>query len=99
MSARVEIYREDIAQTILATMSGGSDRIRRWRWRFVSSNGRILADSGQGYSRRIDALNGCATVLGALIDQNSPSDQWLRRWGRDGTKIIPVVDLTREVAS
>jgi uncharacterized protein YegP (UPF0339 family) len=23
-----------------------------WRWRYTASNGRILADSGQGYSRR-----------------------------------------------
>lgn len=28
---------------------------REWRWRLVSTNGRILADSGQGYNRKRDA--------------------------------------------
>lgn len=23
-----------------------------WRWRFIAKNGRILADSGEGYKRR-----------------------------------------------
>jgi uncharacterized protein YegP (UPF0339 family) len=34
-----------------------------WRWRAYAKNGRILADSGQGYSRRIDALNGARRAL------------------------------------
>ena len=28
----------------------------KWRWRAVAVNGRILADSGEGYSRRIDLI-------------------------------------------
>jgi uncharacterized protein YegP (UPF0339 family) len=31
------------------------DRASEWRWRLVHENGNILADSGQGYSRRRDA--------------------------------------------
>lgn len=34
-----------------------------WRWRYEAS-GRCLADSGQGYSRRIDAVKGACRVLG-----------------------------------
>lgn len=29
--------------------------LRRWRWRRVANNGRIIADSGQGYTRRWSA--------------------------------------------
>ena len=35
-----------------------------WRWRYTASNGRILADSGQGYSRRVDAVRGACRVAG-----------------------------------
>lgn len=34
-----------------------------WRWRYEAS-GRCLADSGQGYSRRIDAVKGACRVVG-----------------------------------
>lgn len=68
MSARVELYREENSRqfhnafgALVATSSPG-----KWRWRFVK-NGRVMADSGQGYSRRVDCLNGAATVLGARV--------------------------------
>ncbi len=32
------------------------DKAEEWRWRCVASNGRVVADSGEGYVRRIDAL-------------------------------------------
>ena len=38
------------------------DEGKKWRWRFVQKNSRVLADSGEGYTRRIDAVNGCARV-------------------------------------
>jgi uncharacterized protein YegP (UPF0339 family) len=47
-----------------------------WRWRYTASNGRILADSGQGYSRRIDAAKGAARVCGAAC-----LDEGLTRYG------------------
>lgn len=28
------------------------DSLEEWRWRLKSSNGRILADSGEGYSSK-----------------------------------------------
>lgn len=33
------------------------DRRYEWRWRLVASNGRIIADSGEGYTRRHDAIH------------------------------------------
>ena len=35
-----------------------------WRWRYMAHNGRVLADSGQGYSRRVDAVRGACRVAG-----------------------------------
>ena len=29
-----------------------------WRWRYVASNGRTIADSGEGYVHKADAQNG-----------------------------------------
>jgi uncharacterized protein YegP (UPF0339 family) len=34
------------------------DANQHWRWRYVSSNGRTIADSGEGYYNRADALAG-----------------------------------------
>ena len=39
-----------------------------YHWSYISGNGRILADGGQGYSRRIDALNGARRVTGIDLD-------------------------------
>lgn len=36
----------------------------RWRWRYIHWNGRILADSGQSYARKCDAINGADVVIG-----------------------------------
>lgn len=27
-----------------------------WRWQLIASNGRIVADSGEGYKRRVDCV-------------------------------------------
>ena len=35
-----------------------------WRWRYTTPNGHVLGDSGQAYSRRIDAVRGVCRVLG-----------------------------------
>lgn len=51
MTDRIELYRSGI-------------RRKKWRWRYVAENGNIMADSGQGYSRRIDALRGAEVVTG-----------------------------------
>jgi uncharacterized protein YegP (UPF0339 family) len=42
------------------------DRARHWRWRVVASNGRLVADCGEGYRRRAGALNGARVARRAL---------------------------------
>lgn len=102
MSARVEVYRENERgpQLPYNDSSAGRSQARganarsvpgKWRWRLVASNGRILADSGQGYRRRIDCLNGCSTALGARFD----GDEMTRWPAGEPIQRIPVVDLTR----
>jgi len=36
-----------------------------WRWRYVATNGRILADSGEGYANKVDCLYGITLVKGS----------------------------------
>jgi uncharacterized protein YegP (UPF0339 family) len=38
------------------------DAAGEWRWRLVSGNGRIIADSGEGYQHRADCLHGVELV-------------------------------------
>lgn len=52
-----------------------------WRWRYTARNGRILADSGQGYSRRVDAVRGAGRVVGASVPLTSVVLSDLRRYG------------------
>ena len=52
-----------------------------WRWRYTASNGRILADSGQGYSRRVDAVRGACRVAGAVEDAIAAHLSDLRKFG------------------
>lgn len=49
---RVEIYK---------------DKRGEWRWRVKHSNGRILADSGEGYSRKSDAKKGFERLAASII--------------------------------
>ncbi|MFC3326221.1 YegP family protein [Mesorhizobium cantuariense] len=41
-----------------------------WRWRFLASNYKIIADSGEGYNNFDDAKHGIALLQGAA---NAPS--------------------------
>lgn len=52
-----------------------------WRWRYTASNGRIPADSGQGYSRRVDAVRGACRVAGAPVAPTNPRLSDLRKYG------------------
>lgn len=38
------------------------DRANQWRWRFVSTNGRIIADSAEGYVNKTDCLHGISIM-------------------------------------
>lgn len=99
MSTRVELYKSASWDHV--------DQRLQWRWRFVSSNGRILADGGQGYSRRIDCIKGAALVLGADhypgfvdVDGTVYPESFGHPEGDDGRgwRILPVHDLTRDGA-
>jgi uncharacterized protein YegP (UPF0339 family) len=37
----------------------------QWRWRLVAGNGKIVADSAEGYVNKQDCLNGIALVQGS----------------------------------
>lgn len=38
------------------------DRKNEWRWRLVASNGRTIADSGEGYKRQAACITATARV-------------------------------------
>lgn len=60
------------------------DAAGEWRWRLVARNGRIVADSGEGYTRRrdchraIDRIEQCMQLRVALgrpverVEQRQP---------------------------
>ncbi len=50
-----------------ATLDVYRDRRREWRWRLKASNGRILADSGEGYRRRGSAVHGARRIRELFI--------------------------------
>lgn len=39
------------------------DRKREWRWTLIHSNGKKLANGGEGYRRRIDMLRVIASLF------------------------------------
>lgn len=43
-----------------------ADEAGEWRWRVRAGNGRILADSGEGYRRRRDCVAGLRLLFAAL---------------------------------
>jgi uncharacterized protein YegP (UPF0339 family) len=53
MSATTEVYQDK---------AGG------WRWRRVAGNGEIVADSGESYSRKFDALMAARDVFGEELE-------------------------------
>jgi hypothetical protein len=56
------------------------------------SNGRILADSSQGYSRRIDMRNARVSVVTAIVDAMSPEELELVRIHLDGIEVDASID-------
>jgi uncharacterized protein YegP (UPF0339 family) len=40
------------------------NRKKEWRWRLRAANGRIVANSGESYRRRIDCMDGINLVRG-----------------------------------
>jgi uncharacterized protein YegP (UPF0339 family) len=44
------------------------DKKGEWRWRFVARNGRIIADSGEGYKRYSGARKNFLSLVGHILD-------------------------------
>lgn len=42
------------------------DKKKQWRWKVIAQNGRILACSGEGYTRRNNAIRSFYTVVNAI---------------------------------
>jgi len=38
------------------------DKADEWRWRLVADNGNIVADSGEGYKNKVDALQSIGVI-------------------------------------
>lgn len=53
-----------------------SDKRGEWRWRLLAENGRIIADSAEGYNERHSAIQGVQLVrdnaLAAVIIVEGP---------------------------
>ena len=47
----------------LRTCQVYKDAQKQWRWRLVAANGNIVADSGEGYRRRADAVHMAERIL------------------------------------
>lgn len=50
------------------TLEVYKDAEKRWRWRMTASNGEIVADSAQGYARRIDCQREAQRLFDGKID-------------------------------
>lgn len=74
MHDRIEIYRSGLR--------------RKLRWRYVAGNGNILADSGQGYTRRIDAITAAARVTGTRWVESSDVNENVPRRALAGAPIV-----------
>ncbi len=44
------------------------DRKGEFRWRLVAGNGRVIADSGEGYTRRASAEKGARRTAWAIAE-------------------------------
>jgi uncharacterized protein len=53
------------------------DTANLYRWRFVASNGKIIADSGESYHNKSDCLHGIALMKGSanaqVVDKTTQS--------------------------
>jgi len=54
------------------TFEAYEDARDEWRWRLVSSRGRIVADSGEGYATRASCLRAIALVRGSALRASGP---------------------------
>lgn len=50
------------------------DKRGEWRWRLRARNGRIIADSGEGYASKRNAHRAVATTLDAVVEAIAGGD-------------------------
>lgn len=67
-SVREHVSASDYLEIDPAAFEIYRDRAGEYRWRLLHENGNILADSGQGYTRRSDALEGVQSVKSNIED-------------------------------
>lgn len=51
------------------TVTFYQDNQKQWRWRILSKNGRIIADSAEGYVNKADAEAGFELVANMIIKE------------------------------
>src|SRR5690606_10467858 len=44
------------------------DSKNEWRWRFIASNGKIIATAGEGYNAKADAMKAVKSIQGQAGD-------------------------------
>ena len=60
------------------------DPKREWRWRLIASNNKdIVADSGEGYMAKADAVNGINLVRSTsaltVVYEQKPDGSWVKQ--------------------
>lgn len=66
------------------TLTVYRDRAGEWRWRIKAANGRIVADSGEGYTSRANACRAARRFVYVMRSGCSPmlEDLRLKYWSR-----------------
>lgn len=58
------------------------DAAGEWRWRLMAANAKIIADSGEGYSRRRDCIRAIKLVMvisqTPLVRVGDPAPIWVK---------------------
>jgi uncharacterized protein YegP (UPF0339 family) len=52
----------------MKTLKFYKDKKKQWRWQVIAQNGRILADSGEGYTRRSNAVKGFEAMFEITVE-------------------------------
>lgn len=59
----VSLKKLEIGEKKMAVFEVYQDKRLEWRWRMVASNGRIIADSGEGYVSKPNVLRAVKQVI------------------------------------
>lgn len=53
------------------------DKAALWRWRLRAANGKIIADSGEGYASRNNVKRAVENVIEEIRDRRVLPERWL----------------------